>query len=287
MIPSITRRLSAQSSASRRRAAGQVLVIVAVGLIVMIAMVGLVIDGGYAWGRQRDAQNASDASAEAGAIVMAERLAGITRTDADVWAAVTATAVANDYPPAVRRPSRRRRTAREGPRSTRSACAPTTPTSMATSSTTEAAPMGGRRRGRNPITASGVEANGRSRFDTFLMQVIGFNELDATADATAVAGYVEEHAPRPGLRRAARHDPGQHRDLRRQRRCRARRQRLHQEHGDAVRHPAVQEQPGQRRMARLDPPAGGASELADAIDIRTIHQSRLPSSAVHHPRPAT
>ena len=29
---------------------GQILVIVALGLVVMVAMVGIVIDGGYAWG---------------------------------------------------------------------------------------------------------------------------------------------------------------------------------------------------------------------------------------------
>ena len=50
---------------------GQVLVIVGAGLLVMILMVGLVIDVGFAWGQQRDSQNASDSAAEAGATMMA------------------------------------------------------------------------------------------------------------------------------------------------------------------------------------------------------------------------
>src|SRR3990172_8935396 len=59
-----------------RHPRGQVLVIVAVAMVAIVAMVGLVVDGGFAWGKQRDTQNAADAAAEAGAIVMAQRLAG-------------------------------------------------------------------------------------------------------------------------------------------------------------------------------------------------------------------
>ena len=46
-----------------RNERGQVLVIVAMGLVVMVAMVGLVIDGGFAWGQQRKTQNGADAMA--------------------------------------------------------------------------------------------------------------------------------------------------------------------------------------------------------------------------------
>ena len=44
----------------------------------MVILVGLVVDGGNLWAQQRIVQNGSDAAAEAGAIVMAERLAGAT-----------------------------------------------------------------------------------------------------------------------------------------------------------------------------------------------------------------
>ena len=68
------------------------------GMIVIVAMVGLVIDGGNAWGQQRHAQNGADAIAEAGATVLAQRLAGVApaRTDGDVGCAVEAAATANE-----------------------------------------------------------------------------------------------------------------------------------------------------------------------------------------------
>ena len=67
---------------------GQILVIVGVGMLVMIAMVGLVIDGGNAWGQQRQTQNGADAMANAGATVIAQSLKGATKTDGDVGCAV-------------------------------------------------------------------------------------------------------------------------------------------------------------------------------------------------------
>src|SRR6187431_2541537 len=85
-----------------RHERGQVLVIVALGLVVMVAMVGIVIDGGYAWGKQRETQNGSDAASEAGAVLLAENLAGAlpTKTDANIRAAANSVAVANDIGPA-------------------------------------------------------------------------------------------------------------------------------------------------------------------------------------------
>ena len=85
----ITNRSVSRGHESER---GQVLVIVALSLVVLVAMVGIVIDGGFAWGKQRETQNASDAAAEAGAVVMAQRLAGVSpsKTDTDVATAVNA-----------------------------------------------------------------------------------------------------------------------------------------------------------------------------------------------------
>jgi hypothetical protein len=57
-------------------ARGQVLVIFVGGLLAIIALAAVVIDLGNLWAQQRDTQNASDAAAEAGAIIMAQRLAG-------------------------------------------------------------------------------------------------------------------------------------------------------------------------------------------------------------------
>ncbi len=83
------------SRRSRRREDGQILVIFAGGLITLLLVVGLVIDGGNAFLNRRDAQNASDLSAMAGTKVIADHYTKGGRTGADVYAAVDATVVAN------------------------------------------------------------------------------------------------------------------------------------------------------------------------------------------------
>ena len=57
---------------------GQILVLMAGGMVAVILMIALVIDGGNAWAQKRIVQNGTDAMAEAGAIVMAQRFAGVT-----------------------------------------------------------------------------------------------------------------------------------------------------------------------------------------------------------------
>ena len=78
---------------------GQVLVLMVGGLLAVVILVGLVVDGGNLWAQQRIVQNGSDAAAEAGAIVLAERLAGATEPaggwDARVATRVAASATAN------------------------------------------------------------------------------------------------------------------------------------------------------------------------------------------------
>lgn len=162
----------------QRDVRGQVLVIVAVAMVAVVAMVGLVVDGGFAWGKQRDTQNGADAAAEAGAIVLAQRLAGVApaKTDADVEAAVLLAGTENAIDP---------------------------PSAWYTditgnllddlgvvvTSRADAARVGD---GLIPANAAGVEAIGSQTFDTFLVRVIGFDQLTATAPATAVAGYVTD-----------------------------------------------------------------------------------------------
>ena len=75
--------------ASQQR--GQTLVLFALGLTVIMLAVGLVIDGGYALAQRREAQNASDFAALAGARVIAEWVGGDTGngSDANVEAAIT------------------------------------------------------------------------------------------------------------------------------------------------------------------------------------------------------
>jgi Putative Flp pilus-assembly TadE/G-like len=59
---------------AEKGARGQALVIMVGGMLAVIVMVGLIIDGGNAWAQQRIVQNGSDAAAEAGAVVLAQWL---------------------------------------------------------------------------------------------------------------------------------------------------------------------------------------------------------------------
>jgi len=55
------------SPSPERRERGQVIVVFALALVVIVAMVGLVIDGGSTYAQRRDMQNVADAAAMAGA----------------------------------------------------------------------------------------------------------------------------------------------------------------------------------------------------------------------------
>ena len=158
---------------------GQILVIVAGALLVIIALVGLVIDGGYAWGQQRQTQNAADAASEAGALQLAENIAGTSpaNTDADVLAAVNASGLANGIgnPVAFYTNDHGQLLTAAG---------------AVTTSEAQAARVGVV--GTIPPGAYGVKARGSKTFDTFLMRAIGFAQLSATADATARAGYLTD-----------------------------------------------------------------------------------------------
>lgn len=155
---------------------GQVLVIVALGMITIVAMVGLVIDGGFAWGKQRDTQNGADAVAKAGAIVLAHNVAGVdpAKTDADVLEFVNSTGAANGLvePDAYY---------------TNIAGQMLTPTGALAAGTSNAALVGD---GVIPPSGAGVRAVGEQTFETFLARIIGVATLTTSADATAVAGYL-------------------------------------------------------------------------------------------------
>jgi hypothetical protein len=149
---------------------GQVLVIVALGLVALVAMVGLVIDGGYAWGRQRVTQNGADSIAKAGSVVILRWLDGETLTLGDISCAVNK--AAEDHNVEVESADL---TDHEG--------------NLIGVSVPEECIAGGH--GPIPATAQGVKATTRQVFDTFLMGVVGIRELMARADATAVVGPVQ------------------------------------------------------------------------------------------------
>lgn len=156
--------------APRRSERGQVLVIVALGLVTIVAMVGLVIDGGMAWTRQRDTQNGADAVAKAGTVEIQHYLAGLdspTPNDFDVACAAEAAAASNgvvieaaEYVDAFGNPLL------------------PNPVAVGTCLTDPGVDI--------PAGAQGVKAHTSETFETLLMKVIGVNQLTAEADAIAV-----------------------------------------------------------------------------------------------------
>ncbi len=151
---------------------GQILVMVAAGLVTLIAFIGVIIDGGNAWSQQRGMQNGTDAAAEAGAVVLAQRINGASRTDTDVAAAVANFGAKNniqvpaayytDYTGSMLAPS-----------------------GTITTDPSAAARVGG---GSIPNGTQGVRASGRRTFETFLARIIGINQWTTSGEATAVTG---------------------------------------------------------------------------------------------------
>jgi hypothetical protein len=85
---------------ARRRETGQAIVVMVVAIVLALAMVGTIVDGGNVFAQQRVAQNGADATAEAGAVMLAGRLAGATAPsggwDLNIAARLAQTAAANN-----------------------------------------------------------------------------------------------------------------------------------------------------------------------------------------------
>jgi hypothetical protein len=156
---------------------GQVLAIVVGGFFALIAMVALVVDGGNAFAQQRIAQNSADASAEAGATVLAERLGGVARTDAEVRAAIDQLAASGGlvvgeavYVDIAGEPIDS-----NGVAVTVSGGSPVVVGSLGA-----VAP---------PPNSAGVDVTGSRSFETFFARAIGLGQFSATTEATAITGY--------------------------------------------------------------------------------------------------
>jgi len=173
--------------ALQRGEGGQALVLVIGALTAILAMVALIVDGGNAYVNQRSAQNTSDSAADAGATILSVNINANTKTDTDVATAVTAAAISNGSGPVVAY-----YTDIEG--------------SMLTAAGTTTASLGsavqvGSSAGNvippcvDPAKcvgglASGVRALATKPFNTFFAGVVGISTLTASAEATAVAGYL-------------------------------------------------------------------------------------------------
>lgn len=83
-----------------RRESGQAIVVMVVAILLAVAMVATIVDGGNVFAQQRVAQNGADAAAEAGAVMLAERLAGAIEPsggwDQNIAARIGQTAAANN-----------------------------------------------------------------------------------------------------------------------------------------------------------------------------------------------
>jgi hypothetical protein len=176
--------MNGNSVSRTRHAGGQVIAVLAISAAALLAMVALVIDGGTAFAQQRVTQNAADAASEAGAVVLLQKLVGVTpaKTDTDVFNAVQTSGGSNG----LTLPVAGCYTNLKG--------APLMPDGSLATSCDTAAQIGG---GVIPpcldcagSSAAGVHARGSRPFKTFFAGIVGLHDFTAAAEATAIAGYV-------------------------------------------------------------------------------------------------
>ena len=155
----------------RRDDRGQTLVIAGLSFIVLVALVGLVLDGGFAWGKQRETQNGADSAAKAGTIVIQHSLAELTTpTDGTVGCAVEDAADEN--------------------------AVDLTEAQYTNANGQVLGPVGGcGAGGAIPTGAQGVKATTEQTFDTFVAGIFGMDTFKAVTDATAVVASTVDVCP--------------------------------------------------------------------------------------------
>jgi hypothetical protein len=164
--------MSATSPDHRRVQRGQVIVIAALAMVSMIGGVSLVVEAGNAYAHQRDVQNAADAVANGGATVLAQKLGGTAKTDADVAAKMASLAAAN-----------RLDTHEAWYTDVKGKYLNAGGTIVGSSSA--AARVGD---GVIPPNTQGVHIGGSQGFGTTFARVLGIDQFTASADALAVTG---------------------------------------------------------------------------------------------------
>jgi hypothetical protein len=166
--------VTSQRAHDRQR--GQVLVMVAGGLLALLAGVAVVVDGGNALAQQRSTQNAADAVSEAGTVIIAEYLMGGSSAtgalgtcpttppdpwDLEVCKAVYGSAAANGV---------------------------TITSAMYTDF--KGTPLTAVGSGALPTGAQGVQAGTTKDFGTYFARAIGIGSLRASSQATSVTGTI-------------------------------------------------------------------------------------------------
>jgi len=152
---------------------GQILVLFVLGMLVLIAGVALLIDGGNAYAQERSVQNGSDAAANAGADVLAQKLAGLAKTDSDVAAAISSVAGFNTVTPVAYY------TDVNGQ-----------PINAAGSVVALPAAAHVGAGGAIPPNAQGVHVGGARTYNTTFARAIGIPTMTASAEAIAITGKV-------------------------------------------------------------------------------------------------
>ena len=177
----------------RYRSSGQTLVLFVLGLVAIMAAVGLVVDGGNAYVQQRQSQNAVDAGAEAGATVLSTKV-GTATVDSTALGSAVATAVALAI-------------ASNGLATNDVTSYYTdingnllTPSGSLTTDTSAAAIVGAStavpscQAGVSTCVtgrAAGIRTDGTKTFRTYAAGAIGIAQMSVAASATAVAGYLQ------------------------------------------------------------------------------------------------
>lgn len=146
---------------------GQMIALFALSLTVIILIAGLAVDGGYAFMQRRSSQNASDFGALAGARVVAFFISGDTTngTDVNVASSITAAVTANG--------------------GTVTFGAPNGPVYTAANGAT----LGYVGTGTIPVGSVGVKVSSTRSWNPFFLGVIGMQNWQASAPATAKGGW--------------------------------------------------------------------------------------------------
>lgn len=157
------------------RANGQIVVVFALSLIVVILAVALVIDGGNAWSQRRTTQNAADFAALAGTRVVSAN-AGVVQANAAVRSSVELTLASNGLATTV------------------------LGTDYAASyvGTSGNLVAGYGTAGTIPAGVIGVQVTPTKTFRTYFLGVVGMTSFNASATATAKYGFYEGTFGGPG-----------------------------------------------------------------------------------------
>jgi hypothetical protein len=159
-----------------RRPQGQLLVLFAGALVVIILAIGLVVDGGNALAQRRGAQNAADFGALAGARIVAEWIGGdlFNGTDGNVQAAISNAVQANGGAPLTFGGA-------NGPQ-------------YVSQNGAILGPVGG----GIPTGTAGVTLVANRTWRPYFLGVMGVANWTASANATAKGGFCVGCAPPPG-----------------------------------------------------------------------------------------